>query len=250
MYSSLTIRGRMVATALATAALLLGGAAAAGGASAQMLDGGLFGSAPAHVQSTPGAGGAGGTLLGGQGLSGLGLFKALFAIFGAVRAQVPTIAGPIIAQGVADGTITPAEGDHLSALLAGHLARPGPGSGATGAPATKPSAGEIAVLRKVFAAVIGQIATIAAPVLVQEVAAKDITQAEADTITKILTSISAGKSPGSTSPGTSTTGAGLAASAASGNLIAPVEAKVVAKVKKSAKKHHKHKKATATSGHR
>jgi hypothetical protein len=241
-----TIRRRVVATGLATAALLLGGAGAAT-AQANSLPTGLFGSAPA-TQTAPGsgAGGLGTSLLGGKGatgLPGIGLFKAVFAIFGAVRTQVPTIAAPIIAQGVTDGTITQAEADQLTALLAGK--KPGAGTptpGSAPAPA-KPSAGEIAVLRKVFAAILGQLATIAAPVLAAEVTAGDITQAQADLITKVLTSLSAAKLPAV--PGTTPAAIGSAGSPGAGSLLSTLQAKVTSQVKK-ATKHHKHKKAHTT----
>jgi hypothetical protein len=238
-----TIRRRVVATGLATAALLLGGAGAAT-AQANSLPTGLFGSAPA-TQTAPGSGtgGVGTSLLGGKGatgLPGIGLFKALFAIFGAVRTQVPTIAAPIIAQGVTDGTITQAEADQLTALLAGK--NPGAGTPTPGSAPAKPSAGELAVLRKVFAAILGQLATIAAPVLAAEVTAGDITQAQADMIAKVLTGLGAAKLPAV--PGT-TPAIGSAGSPGIGNLLSTLQAKVTSQVKK-ATKHHKHKKAHTT----
>lgn len=243
MKAILTNRGRLAATVLAATALLLGSTAAAT-ASAQGPLSGLFGS-PASTQTTPtGIGGA-------TGLPGFGLFKALFAVFGAVRTQVPTIAAPIISQAVTDGTITPAEAQQLTAWLSGQHPQAMAGAGAPAMTKTKPSAGEIAVLRKVFAAVLGQLATIAAPVLVAEVANGDLTQGEADMITKILGRLSAA----TTSTGTTGAGAaapstaGLGAGAASGNLLASVETKVATQVKK-ASHHHKHKHKTAARTHR
>ncbi len=233
----LTLRGRRAATILVTGALVVGGGAAAAGttAYAQPPGGGPF--APGTTSQTTSGLGAG--LFGGQGkstLPGAGLFKAVFAIFGAVRTQVPVIAAPIIAQGVTDKTITQAEATALTAWLSGqHPTTPGT--------ATKPSAGEITVLRKVIAAVLGQLATIAAPVLVQEVANGDLTQSEADMITKIIGGL-AGKLAGATStvPAPTTT-TGLSGTAASGGLLAALESKVAAQVKKTTR-HHKHKKTT------
>ena len=240
MNAIFTNRGRLAATVLAATALLLGGAGAT--ASAQGPLGGLFGS-PASTQTAPAG------LGGGIGLPGIGLFKALFAIFGAVRTQVPTIAAPIISQAVTDGTITAAEADQLTMWLAGQHPQAMAGAGESQTTKTKPSAGEIAVLRKVFAAVVGQLATIAAPVLAAEVTNGDITQGEADMITKILGRLSAAKTTTPGSEGTAPSTAGVGAGAASGNLLATVETKVAALVKKSTR-HHKHKHKTATRTHR
>ncbi|HEU0318667.1 MAG TPA: hypothetical protein VFR49_15125 [Solirubrobacteraceae bacterium] len=231
----LTLRGRLAATILVTGALVVGGAAAGTTAYAQTPGGGLFASGTTS-QTTSGLGAG---LFGGQGksmLPGAGLFKAVFAIFGAVRTEVPVIAGPIIAQGVTDKTITQAEAAQLTAWLSGQDAT------TSGAP-TKPSAGEISVLRKVIAAVLGQLPTIAAPVLVQEVANGDLTQGEADMIAKILGGL-AGKLAGATSgvPAPTTT-TGLSGTAASGGLLAALESKVAAQVKKTTR-HRKHKKTT------
>jgi hypothetical protein len=240
MKAILTNRGRLAATVLAATALLLGGTAGAT-AYAQGPLTGLFGS-PASTQTAPtGVGGA-------TGLPGFGLFKAVFAVFGAVRAQVPTIAAPIISQAVTDGTITAAEATQLTSWLAGqHTAMAG--TGASTMTKTKPSAGEIAVLRKVFAAVLGQLATIAAPVLAAEVQNGDLTQAEADMITKVLVHLTAATSPGTGAGATAPSTPGLSAGAASGNLLATVETKVAAQVKK-ASHHHKHKHKAATRTHR
>ncbi len=236
-----TNRGRLAATVLATTALLLGGTAGAT-ASAQGPFTGLLGSPPSTQTAPTGVGGA-------TGLPGFGLFKAVFAIFGAVRAQVPTIAAPIISQAVTDGTITPAEATQLTSWLAGQHMTPTPGAGGSPMTRTKPSAGEIAVLRKVFAAVLGQLATIAAPVLAAEVQNGDLTQAEADMITKVLGHLTAATTPGTgAAPGAPST-AGLTAGAASGNLLATVETKVAAQVKKSSH-HHKRKHKAATRAHR
>jgi hypothetical protein len=220
MHPLLTIRGRLAPTLVTGALLVAGSGALAAHAMAQTPGGGLFATAPTSGQTAPGL----------KPRPGLGLFKALFAVFGAVRAEVPTIAAPIIAQGVAGGTITPAEATELTALLAGKRGPTGP----TG-PATKPSAGEISVLRKVFAAVIGQLPAIAAPVLVGEVAAGDITQAEADAITKVLTGLSSLKTPGAAPAGAGPTG-----TAGAGGLLSRLESKVAAEVRTTAE-HRKHK---------
>jgi hypothetical protein len=92
----------------------------------------------------------------------------------------------------------------------------------------KPSAGEITVLHSVIAAILGQVATIAAPVLASEVTAGDLTQSEADLITKILTSLT-------------TAGAGgLATHAVAGTLTTSLASTVTAQVKKHIKAKHKH----------
>lgn len=217
---------RRAAAVLATAATLaLAGAGTAGAATSNPLSG-LFGSPPATGQTTPTVG-----------LPGMGLFKAAFAIFGAVHTALPAIAAPIIAQGVTDQTITPAEATQLTTLLAGQHMAPTMGAGG---PPTKPSAGEIAILHKIFAAVLGQLATIAAPVLAKEVTAGDITQAEADLITKIITRLSGALS--SATP-TTTAPAALTGSAMSGNLLSTLASTLTTQVHKTTKHHTKHKKA-------
>jgi hypothetical protein len=236
MKARLTNRGRVAATVLATATLLFAGTAGAT-ASAQSPLAGFFG-APASTQTTP----ATTPTLGGGGLPGLGLFKALFALFGAVRAQVPAIAAPIVSQALTAGTITPAEAAQLTSWLSGQHAQPTTGAAATPSPTTKPSAGEIAVLRQVFAAVLAQLPAIAAPVLASEVENGDLTQAQADMITKLLGRLAGGATTGT--GGSTPATAGLGGSAASGNLLASVESKLTAQVKKATKKHRHKKKAT------
>jgi hypothetical protein len=199
----------------------------------------------------------------------MGIFKALFAVFGAVHAAVPGIAAPIITAGVTAGTITQAEATQLTALLAaqqplgaGAGSSGGSGSG-TGTPFTKPSAGEITVLHQVITAVLGQLPTIAAPVLAAEVANGDITQAESDMFTKLITGFasisSSAKTPGSTATGSSTL-AGLTGSTAGGNLLSTLASEFAGKLdkkpaakpkaKKSTKKttkHHTVRKASTTT---
>jgi hypothetical protein len=219
---------RLAAAAAATLALVVGGIGA-GSAGAQ---GGSM-STPTSITTHTGLGvgfGLGGsTATPGAGLPGLGLFKALFALFGAVRTAVPTIAAPIVAQAVTAGTITPAEADQLTALLAGK--HPTAMAGTTAKPA-KPSAAEITVLHSVITAILGQLATIAAPVLATEVTAGDLTQAQADMIAKILTGLASIKSP---------LMSGLTTHAGGGMLTTSLAATVTAQVKQHVKGKHKHK---------
>jgi hypothetical protein len=223
---------RLTAAAAATLALVVGGIGA-GSAGAQ---GGSM-STPAPITSHAGLssglglgvgfGLGGSSATPGAGLPGLGLFKALFALFGAVRTAVPTIAAPIVAQAVTAGTITPAEADQLTGLLSGKHA-------AAGAMPTKPSAAEITVLHSVIAAVLGQLPTIAAPVLATEVTAGDLTQAQAEMITRILTGLAAIKAPAMS---------GLTTHAGGGMLATSLASKVTAQVKKHVKVKHKHARA-------
>lgn len=223
---------RRATAAVAAATLLLGGIGA-GGAAAQT----TMSTPPpitGHAQLGSGLGlglglGSGSSATPGGGLPGMGLFKALFAVFGAVRTAVPTIAAPIIAQAVTAGTITQAQADQLTALVAGH--HPTPTMGTTTTPPAKPSAAELTVLHSVITAVLGQLGTIAAPVLAAEVTAGDITQAESDMIAKIITGLASIKAPASMATG-------LAAGAASGTLAASLESKVTAKVKTHVKAKH------------
>ncbi len=230
MHRFLILRGRTAATVLVTGALVVGGASAGTTAYAQTPGGGLLGSgASGQTTSGVGAGRFGGQ--GQTGLPGLGLLKAVFAVFGAVRAQVPAIAGPIIAQGVSDKTITQAEADQLTAWLSGRHPM-------TSAPAAKPSAGEIGVLRQVIAAVLGHLGTIAAPVLVGEVANGDLTQGEADGIARVL-----GGLAGAASSVPAPTATRLTGLAASGNLLATLESRTVAQVRRTTR-HRRHRQAT------
>ena len=203
-------------------------------------------------QGAPGVGSGAGSILSGliggkgtTGLPGVGVFKALFALLSAVQTQVPTIAAPIVAQAQAAGTITPAEATQLSGLLAKPMAMIGPMGGGAGSstPLGRPSTGELTVLRQVIAAVLGQLPTITAPVLVAEVADTDLTQGEADAITKIiarLASISSNQSAvGSAATGMtgSTQGAGSFLAALEKTLGGTSSARPAKKAR-----HHKHRK--------
>ena len=225
------------------------GAAIAPAAAAPSNPFGLGATGAQGFQGAPGgAGSIIASLIGGKGatgLPGLGVFKALFALLSAVQTQVPTIAAPIIAQAQGAGTITPAEATQLAGLLAKPISMMGPiGAGPGSAtPFGKPSAGELTVLHQVIAAVLGQLPAITAPVLVAEVANTDLTQAEADAITKLigrLASIASNPSAiGSAATGMtgSTQGAG--------NFLSALESTLGGKFTKPAKKtakHHKHKK--------
>lgn len=223
---------RLAAAATATLALVVGGI----GAGSAGADGGSM-STPAPITAHAGlpSGLAVGFGLGGSpatagaGLPGVGLFKALFAVFGAVRTAVPTIAAPIVAQAVTAGTITQAQADQLTALLGGK--HPTATTGTTATP-TKPSAAEITVLHSVITAILGQLATIAAPVLATEVTAGDLTQAQADMITKILTGLASIHSP---------LMSGLTTHAGSGMLTTSLASTVTAQVKQHVKPKRKHK---------
>ncbi|HWH10027.1 MAG TPA: hypothetical protein VG165_02790 [Solirubrobacteraceae bacterium] len=265
MNAFLKTRTRAAAATLAAGALLVGGASAAI-APAAAAPAGLFGSGTTGGQGVQGLGGAGGLsglsgLFGGTGASALpgpGLFKAVFALFGAVETQVPTIAGPIIAQAQTAGTITPAEATQLTTLLSAHtLTSMTSGAGAgkvptgSGTPFTKPSAGEIAVIHKVIAAVLGALPTITAPVLVAEVVNGDLTQAESDSITKLIAGLSAMASNASVV--SSTTGIVGGSAGAGGNLLSKLASEFAGKLKKPAssakthKKKHKHHAKVTTS---
>ncbi|HEY5196092.1 MAG TPA: hypothetical protein VIJ51_03590 [Solirubrobacteraceae bacterium] len=270
MNAFLKTRKRATATALAAGALLVGGAGAAI-APAAAAPSGPFGSGTTSSPGVAGAGGLGGlsSLFGGKGttaLPGPGLFKALFAIFGAVQTQVPTIAGPIIAQAQTAGTITQTEATQLTALVSakgptstgmgtgiGMGSGSGPGSTpGSGTPFAKPSAGEIAVLHKVIGGVLGQLPSIAGPVLAAEVTNGDITQADSDAITKIISGLAAISSNATLVSSTATGMAGATAGGA-GGFLTSLASELAGKLKKpatstKAKKPAKHKHHTKASG--
>jgi hypothetical protein len=279
MNAFLTTRRRAAAATLAAGALLVGGAGAAI-APASAAPPSVFGSGTTGAQGLQGLGGAGGlaslfgggstgsagglaSLFGGgqgsSGLPGIGLFKAIFAVFGAVQAQVPTIAAPIIAQAQTAGTITPAEATHLTTLLAAKGPLGGAGGAATagsGTPLGKPSAGELTVLHSVITAVLGQLPTITGPVLAAEVTNGDLTQAEADAITKLISHLS-----GLSSSSSVTSGVAGSVAGGGGNLLSTLVSALSGKLGKStskttskstsktkhAVKHHHHKAKTTTT---
>jgi hypothetical protein len=277
MNAFLTTRRRAAATALAAGALLVGGAGAAI-APAAAAPSNLFGSGTTGGQGFQGSLGGAGGLLGGflgggtsgtTALPGIGLFKALFAVLGAVQTQVPGIAAPIIAQAQTAGTITAAEATQLTSLVSaqhgigmglGTSQTTGAGAGkqgASGTAFTPPSAGELTVLHAVMAAVLAQLPTIAAPVLASEVTNGDLTQAEADMFTKIIAGISSMAAKPSTAASTI---AGMTGGPTGGSLLSTLESKL-AGIKKPAKKpavkpavkstkhHHKKGGTTTRSSH-
>jgi hypothetical protein len=253
MNAFLTTRRRAAAATLAAGALLVGGAGAAiaPASAAPSSPFGLGTTASQGFQGAPGAGGAAGiigSLMGGKGTTGLpgvGVFKALFALLGAVQSQVPGIAAPIIAQAQTAGTITPAEATQLTGLLAKPISMIGPIGGGAGSatPLGRPSAGELTVLHQVIVAVLGQLPAITAPVLAAEVANSDLTQGEADAITKIIARL-ASISSNSTAVGSAGSGM-MGGTQGAGSLLAALEqtlgGKSSARPAKKAK-HHKHRK--------
>ncbi|MEA2372536.1 MAG: hypothetical protein QOH12_2930 [Solirubrobacteraceae bacterium] len=250
MNAFLTTRRRAAAATLAAGALLVGGAGAAiaPASAAPSSPFGLGTTAIQGFQGAPGAGGAAGiigSLMGGKGTTGLpgvGVFKALFALLGAVQSQVPGIAAPIIAQAQTAGTITPAEATQLTGLLARPIGPIGAGAGSATA-FGRPSTGELTVLHQVIVAVLGQLPAITAPVLAAEVANTDLTQGEADAIAKIIARL-ASISSNPTAVGSAASGM-LGGTQGAGNLLAALEqtlgGKSSAKPAKKAK-HHKHRK--------
>jgi hypothetical protein len=246
MNAFLTTRRRAAAATLAAGALLVGGAGAAI-APASAAPSSPFGLGTTASQGFQGAGIIG-SLMGGKGTTGLpgvGVFKALFALLGAVQSQVPGIAAPIIAQAQTAGTITPAEATQLTGLLAKPISMIGPiGAGAGSAPPLgRPSTGELTVLHQVIVAVLGQLPSITAPVLAAEVANTDLTQGEADAITKIIARL-ASISSNPSAVGSAASGM-MGGTQGAGSLLAALEqtlgGKSSAKPAKKAK-HHKHRK--------
>lgn len=236
-----TLGRRSLATMLVTGAATLG----------------LAGSALADTTTTPTTPAtpptqhSHGGMLGGGSLLGGGLFKTLFGVFGAVRDQTPVIAAPIISQAVTAGTITQAQADELTALFTHKPATATTPAASSrdaeqhhGFTALAPE--ERTVLSQVMQAVATQLPAIAKPVVDAAVTAGDITQAQADMITKII-GLFANFKPGNfglkpaTSTGSATTVAPLAA------LQSKVTNKVVRKVSKTRKtsKTRKHSRAHA-----
>jgi hypothetical protein len=173
---------------------------------------------------------------------GGGLFKTVFGILGAVRTQVPTIAAPIISDAVTAKQITQAQADQLTALLSGKKptdptttvkAFGGTGGGMHFGPAMKLAPEQLAVLHKVMAAVLAKLPDIAKPVIDKAVADGDLTQKQADMITKVIGLISSFDpskfvKPSGDSPTTVT------------SPVAALEKQVTKKVKKAARKARKH----------
>jgi hypothetical protein len=171
------------------------------------------------------------------GFLGGGLFKTLFGVFGAVREQTPTIAAPIIADAVTAKKITQAQADELTALLSGKLAKPAAtatakeGDGSHHA-AVKLAPEQLAVLSDVMQAVAKKLPEIAKPVVDAAVAAGDITQKQADLITKVIGMFASFK-PGHLGMKPAA-GAGAATTAKA--PIAALEKQVTKKVRKAARK--------------
>lgn len=114
-----------------------------------------------------------------------GLFHALFDVFGAVRAQAPAIASPVVTDAVTAGTITQAEADQLTAMFAGTGAPTGPMTpGSHARPSF--SAGQRTVLHAVAEAIRTQLVTIATPVLDADVTAGTITAQQESMILGVL----------------------------------------------------------------
>jgi hypothetical protein len=262
MNAFLETRRRAAAATLAAGALLVGGAGVAI-APAAAAPSGFFGSGATGAQGFQGAlggTGAGGilaSLFGGgtagsagssaTGLPGAGLFKALFALFGAVQTQVPAIAAPIITQAQTAGTITAAEGTQLTTIFSGKSLGMGIGMGmgmggtaGTGAAPqfTKPSAGELTVLHQVITAVLAALPSITTPVLATEVTNGDLTQTEAATITKIIATI-ASMSSNTKAVGSAATGM-MGSTAGAGSFLSTLESALSSKVKPKVKKSTKH----------
>jgi hypothetical protein len=168
------------------------------------------------------------------GFLGGGLFKTIFGIFDAVRAQTPAIAAPVIADAVTAGDITQAQADELTALFSATWAKSSGQRGARLAPA------QGKVLAKVMQAVLAKLADIAKPVVDKAVADGDLTQKQADLITKVIGLISSFKPGSFAHPGAGAT-----------TVTSPVTAvqkQVTKKVKKAARhragKRHKTRRAT------
>lgn len=236
---------RVVAAAAVASAFALGGTGAAVASAAA--------DAPATYPSAPTAltaPTAPGTMPG-HAMFG-GLFHALFDVFGAVRAQAPAIAAPVISDAVTAGTITPTEGDQLTAMFASLGTPPaaptGTGTG-TDSPATpsRPSfsAGQRTVLHAVADAIRTQLVTIATPVLDADVTAGTITAQQETIILGVLARVAAPHTAPAIAPAAPASAPADPAAA----LQRAVTHKVVAKALK-AHRHAGHKSTRKAAAHR
>ncbi|HEX2016330.1 MAG TPA: hypothetical protein VGN69_06515 [Solirubrobacteraceae bacterium] len=116
-----------------------------------------------------------------------GLSALMHQILGAVAAQAPSIAQPLLAQAVATGALTQAQADAIAAVLAhaGNLDD-------LRHQLENATVAQREALHGILAAVAAQVPGIAAPILAAAVSSGALTQAQADRIASLLSHASLG----------------------------------------------------------